>query len=257
MLAFISSCSVASPRFWVKTCLSAAAAVGLATALGTAPAAAQGPVLKPDTMAARVAACTACHGEQGRAGSDGYYPRLAGKPQEYLYHQLLNFRDDRRQYRPMSHLLAGLPDDYLREIAAYFADQHVPYPAAVRPEVSTAILEAGRKLAQDGDAARGLPACAACHGAALGGLLPGVPGLLGLPRDYIGAQIGSWKNGLRRAAEPDCMADVAAKLTPADISALAAWLSSRPVPASYAAEPADSLAARRVRQPGAALRGRP
>ena len=73
-----------------------------------------------------------------------------------------------------------------------------------------------------------------------GGLLPGVPGLLGLPRDYIGAQIGSWKNGLRRAAEPDCMADVAAKLTPADISALAAWLSSRPVPASYAAEPADS-----------------
>ena len=37
------------------------------------------------------------------------------------------------------------------------------------------------------------------------------------------------------------MADVAAKLTPADISALAAWLSSRPVPASYAAEPADSL----------------
>ena len=137
-----------------------------------------GPVLKPDTMAARVAACTACHGEQGRAGSDGYYPRLAGKPQEYLYHQLLNFRDDRRQYRPMSHLLAGLPDDYLREIAAYFADQHVPYPAAVRPEVSTAILEAGRKLAQDGDAARGLPACAACHGAALGGLLPGVPGLL-------------------------------------------------------------------------------
>ena len=36
------------------------------------------------------------------------------------------------------------------------------------------------------------------------------------------------------------MADVAAKLTPADISALAAWLSSRPVPA-YAAEPADSL----------------
>lgn len=241
MLAFISSCSVASPRFWVKTCLSAAAAVGLAAALGTAPAAAQGPVLKPDTMAARVAACTACHGEQGRAGSDGYYPRLAGKPQEYLYHQLLNFRDDRRQYRPMSHLLAGLPDDYLREIAAYFADQHVPYPAAVRPEVSTAILEAGRKLAQDGDAARGLPACAACHGASLGGLLPGVPGLLGLPRDYIGAQIGSWKNGLRRAAEPDCMADVAAKLTPADISALAAWLSSRPVPASYAAEPADSL----------------
>ena len=139
----------------------------------------------------------------------------------------------------MSHLLAGLPDDYLREIAAYFADQHVPYPAAVRPEVSTAILEAGRKLAQDGDAARGLPACAACHGAALGGLLPGVPGLLGLPRDYIGAQIGSWKNGLRRASPlhggRGRQADAGGHQRAGGLAVVAA------VPASYAAEPADSL----------------
>ncbi|MCB2071660.1 MAG: cytochrome C, partial [Ottowia sp.] len=33
-----------------------------------------------DDMAQRTLACTACHGEQGRAGPDGYYPRLAGKP---------------------------------------------------------------------------------------------------------------------------------------------------------------------------------
>ncbi|MCR2683482.1 c-type cytochrome, partial [Salmonella enterica] len=87
-------------------------------------------------------------------------------------------------------------------------------------EVSAATLEAGRKLALSGDAARGLPACAACHGASLGGVLPAIPGLLGLPRDYVGSQIGSWKNGLRRAAAPDCMADIAHKLTPEDIGAL-------------------------------------
>lgn len=197
--------------------------------------------LRPDTMAARVAACTACHGAQGRAGTDGYYPRLAGKPQDYLYHQLLNFRDGRRQYRPMTHLLAGLPDAYLREMAAYFSGQHVPYPAPARADASAAALEAGRKLVMDGDAARGLPACASCHGAALGGALPAIPGLLGLPRDYIGAQIGSWKNGLRRAAAPDCMADIANKLTPTDISALAAWLSSQAVAESYAPVAAGSL----------------
>jgi cytochrome c553 len=197
--------------------------------------------LRPDTMAARVAACTACHGAQGRAGADGYYPRLAGKPQDYLYHQLLNFRDGRRQYRPMTHLLTGLPDDYLREMAAYFSGQHVPYPAPVRADVSAATLEAGRKLARDGDAARGLPACASCHGAALGGMLPAIPGLLGLPRDYIGAQIGSWKNGLRRAAAPDCMADISNKLTPTDIGALAAWLSSQPVVEPYAPDAAGSV----------------
>jgi len=197
--------------------------------------------LQPNTMRARVAACTACHGEQGKAGPDGYYPRLAGKPSEYLYHQLLNFRDGLRQYRPMTHLLAGLPDDYLREIAAYFADQHVPYAPPPRPAASADMLEHGRLLATQGDSARGLPACSACHGAALSGLSPAIPGLLGLPRDYIGAQIGGWKNGLRRAAEPDCMADVAKKLTPEDIGALSAWLSSRPIVEPYEPDLAGSL----------------
>lgn len=238
MLAFISFRSVSLPRFW------AISLFGVAAAFLAAPAPAQPApqeILRPDTMDARVAACTACHGAQGRAGNDGYYPRLAGKPQEYLYHQLLSFRDDRRQYRPMTHLLTGLPDDYLREIAAYFSSQHVPYPPPTRADVSAATLEAGRKLALNGDAARGLPACAACHGAALGGVLPAIPGLLGLPRDYIGSQIGSWKNGLRRAAEPDCMADISNKLTPQDIGALAAWLSSQPVVEPYAPEAAGSI----------------
>jgi cytochrome c553 len=119
-----------------------------------------------------------------------------------LYHQLLNFRDGLRQYRPMTHLLTGLPDAYLRDMADFFAEQHVPYPPPPRPTASPAMLEHGRVLALQGDASRGLPACVACHGARLNGLAPAIPGLLGLPRDYIGAQIGGWINGLRRAARP-------------------------------------------------------
>ena len=57
-----------------------------ATPVASAPAAATVPA---SSMASRVLACTACHGDQGRAGPDGYYPRLAGKPAGYLYHQLL------------------------------------------------------------------------------------------------------------------------------------------------------------------------
>lgn len=237
MLALISIRSVSRP--WHATVFRAFAAAAFAFMATSAHA--DETVLRPDTMAARVAACTACHGEQGRAGADGYYPRLAGKPQDYLLHQLLNFRDNRRQYRPMTHLLVGLPDDYLREIAGYFAEQHAPYPRPTRPDVSAATLEAGRKLALNGDAARGLPSCAACHGAALSGVAPAIPGLLGLPRDYIGSQIGGWKNGLRHAAAPDCMADIAKKLTPEDIGALAAWLSSQPVVEPYVPEPAGSI----------------
>ncbi|OWT74587.1 MULTISPECIES: c-type cytochrome [unclassified Achromobacter] len=181
-------------------------------------------------MQARLAACTACHGEQGRAGADGYYPRLAGKPRDYLYHQLLNFRDGRRQYQPMAHLLRDLPDAYLRDIATWFSDQHPPYPAPTATSTDAAQLARGNQLVLRGDTARKLPACSACHGAALSGVLPAIPGLLGLPRDYIGAQIGSWQSGLRHAAAPDCMADIARRLEPADIAAVAAWLSAQPVP---------------------------
>jgi cytochrome c553 len=197
--------------------------------------------LVPGTMQARVAACTACHGAEGRAGTDGYYPRIAGKPREYLYHQLLNFRDGRRQYHPMANLLRNLPDAYLHDIAGYFADQHPPYAPPARSDATPDQLEEGRLLIAQGDPARGLPACAACHGAALSGLAPAIPGLLGLPHDYIGAQIGSWQSGLRHAAAPDCMGDIARRLTPQDIASVAAWLSSRAVTEPYVAEPAGSL----------------
>lgn len=238
--------SASSCRYQVSGFLRWAVGLALVVINGVLPVLAQTAALdamplQPNTMRARVAACTACHGEQGKAGADGYYPRLAGKPSAYLYHQLLNFRDGLRQYRPMTHLLTGLPDDYLREIAAYFGDQHVPYPAPVRAAVSADMLAHGRVLATQGDPARGLPACVACHGVALSGLSPAIPGLLGLPRDYIGAQIGGWKNGLRRAAEPDCMADVAQKLTPEDIAALSAWLSSHPITEPYEPAPAGAI----------------
>src|SRR3712207_3407120 len=56
------------------------------------------PAPPEDPMARRVAAWTVCHGEQGRAATDTCYPRITGKPDGYLYSQLVNFRDGRRQY---------------------------------------------------------------------------------------------------------------------------------------------------------------
>ncbi len=82
-----------------------------------------------DTMAQRTQACSACHGAQGRAGPDGYYPRIAGKPAGYLYNQLLHFRDGRRHYGLMTRLLDPLSDAYLLEIAQHFASLQLPYPA--------------------------------------------------------------------------------------------------------------------------------
>ena len=50
----------------------------------------------PDTMEARVQGCTACHGSKGQGTDNDYFPRLAGKPAEYLYNQLKNFREGQR-----------------------------------------------------------------------------------------------------------------------------------------------------------------
>ena len=189
--------------------------------------------LTPGTMAARVAACTHCHGADGQAGPDGFYPRIAGKPAGYLYAQLLSFRDGGRSYEPMRHLLQGLSDDYLGEIAQYFADLQLPYAPPAHATAPRTLLETGHALAVNGDAARNVPACAACHGDAFTGMAPHIPGLLGLSRDYLAAQLGSWRTGLRHAAAPDCMAQVVQQLTPEDIAAVSAWLASQPVAEPY------------------------
>jgi cytochrome c553 len=209
-------------RRWLAACLllSACADAALAQAL--------------PGMAERVAACTACHGKEGRATADGYYPRIAGKPETYLFNQLQNFRDGRRQYPMMNYLLSNLSDDYLLKIAAFFADEHPPYPPPAPANASAAVLERGRLLVAEGLRERGVPACAACHGAALTGVQPAIPGLLGLPRDYINAQLGAWTNGVRQARAPDCMAAIAHKLTPEDINAASNWLSAQPAPENAA-----------------------
>jgi cytochrome c553 len=186
-----------------------------------------------DTMAQRTLACTACHGKQGRAGPDGYYPRLAGKPAAYLYNQLLNFRDGQRHYGLMTGLIEPLSDAYLMEIARYFSQIEAPYPRPVESTAPKSVLERGRLLVSQGDADKKIPACTQCHGQALTGALPQIPGLLGLPRDYLNAQLGGWQTGQRRAHAPDCMAKIARQLTDQDVSAVAHWLASQPVPANY------------------------
>lgn len=192
-----------------------------------------------DNMAQRTLACSACHGREGRAGPDGYYPRIAGKPAGYLYNQLLNFRDGRRHYGLMTGLLDPLSDAYLREIAEHFASLDLPYPAPSPASAPPDQLRRGETIARNGDAALKVPACAQCHGAALTGVQPNTPGLLGLPRDYLNAQLGAWRAGQRRAHAPDCMASIARQLAPQDLAAVTAWLAAQPLPANP--KPAQAL----------------
>jgi cytochrome c553 len=210
---------------------------------GADPGAARAPF--ENTMAQRALACTACHGPQGRAAPDGYYPRLAGKPAGYLFNQLLNFREGRRHYGLMTQLLEPLDgpvgDAYLLELAQYFSRLDVPYPAPLPTRASPGVLRQGERLVMQGDKARQIPACVQCHGQAMTGVAPDIPGLLGLPRDYLNAQLGAWKTGQRRAHAPDCMKGIVARLSLDDINAVASWVAAQPLPADT--RPAQALPA--------------
>lgn len=185
----------------------------------------------PDTLAQRVKACVACHGQEGRATTDGFYPRIAGKPEGYLYNQLRNFRDGKRTYPMMTYMVAHLTDSYLQEIASYFSLLNPPYAAPQASIADASMLERGRVLVKLGDVGKKIPACVACHAEKMTGVAPFIPGLLGLPRDYLVAQLGAWKTGSRHAHAPDCMQSVAKQLSADDIAAVSAWLAAQTMPA--------------------------
>lgn len=225
--------SIALCRLLLRGSVAAFASCGMSAAMAGALLAI------PDTLAQRMQPCSACHGKEGRPTQQGFFPRIAGKPAGYLYNQLDNFRSGRRANSTMTYFVEQMSDDYLREIAGYFASLDLPYapPQTVGAPVDEIAL--GEKLVRQGDAAHAIPACVQCHGSAMTGVLPAIPGLLGLPRGYLVEQFGAWRTGQRKALAPDCMARIATTLTPADITAVATWLSSQAVTLPPAA--ADTL----------------
>lgn len=183
-----------------------------------------------DSLTERLAACNACHGAkgEGRNGSE-YYPHLAGKPAGYLLRQLRAFRDGGRNYPQMGWLMRNMDDAYLQRIADHFAAMppRARVPGAAPKAVDPRLAARAQPLIDNGDAARGIPACADCHGDDLAGLEPAIPALVGLPEEYLVAQLGGWRTGVRKAQAPDCMATIAQALEPAEIRAIAHWLSAQ------------------------------
>lgn len=209
--------------------------------IALAPAHATDSAVSPplDSIEQRVKPCTSCHGNEGRATREGYFPRIAGKPAGYLYNQLVNFRANRRHFPMMTYMAQLQTDDYLREIADYFGSLRVPYPPPHPPAVGAQVLDRGRQLVTEGDKSLNIPACNSCHGRRLLGVTPAVPGLLGVSQDYLTAQLGAWRVGVRAAAPPDCMKEIVQRMRTEDLHAATAWLASQSVPED--GEPAASF----------------
>lgn len=192
-----------------------------------------------DSLEARVQGCVTCHGQSGQGTSNGYFPRIAGKPAAYLYNQLVAFRDGVRHYPPMNYLVAYLPDAYLREMAEHYSKLRPAYEPKEPLPADPQLLPRGKTLATKGDAARQIPACVTCHGTTLTGMNPGIPGLVGLRAAYIAGQLTRWRVGDRRTAEPDCMKRIATRLSERDVASVAVFLAQQDAPADAAPESPD------------------
>jgi len=89
-------------------------ATWLAT-LGGDPAGPGAGIEAPD----KAAACVACHGADG-GGADPMYPVLAGQHASYLAHTLRDYRDGKRRNAIMGGMAAGLTDEEIEALAAYY-----------------------------------------------------------------------------------------------------------------------------------------
>ena len=67
--------------------------------------------------------CMDCHGAEGNAPIDPTYPKLGGQYADYLGHSLQAYRSGDRQHALMTSQAAGLSDQDISDLAAYFASR--------------------------------------------------------------------------------------------------------------------------------------
>lgn len=176
-------------------------------------------------------ACMSCHGEHGEGNPDGGFPRLAGLPRDYILHQLRSFDDGGRASDIMQPVVKSLSDGEREALATYYAS--LPTQRVEGGEAPNAKLIAqGKRLAENGDWHKGLPACGQCHGPSGQGVGASFPPLAGQPATYLSAQLGAWKGKTRRNDPLGLMAGVAGKLTDDDVAAVSAYYASLQAPGS-------------------------
>jgi cytochrome c553 len=179
----------------------------------------------PDsTMVQRaIHVCAACHGEEGRSTAP-VYPRLAGQMPLYITAQLRDFRAQTRSESDWQAYMWGisalLDDATISGLAAYYAEQKPAPGKAGNPK----LVEAGRKIYEQGIPERGVRACASCHGDNAEGASV-FPRLAGQHAEYVLRQLKVFRTRLRPHGV--IMADESRNLSDIELRAVAEYVQSR------------------------------
>jgi cytochrome c553 len=167
--------------------------------------------------------CVACHGADGNSPV-ATNPNLAGQIPEYLNKQLSNFKSVNgkppvRENAIMGGMAAGLSDEDMKSLAAYFSQQKLKHASAKDEK----LVAEGQKIWRKGDFEKGVPACAGCHGATGAGLPAQYPQLSGQYAEYTEDQLKKFRSG-ERANDPEkMMRTIAAKLSDQQMKAVAEY----------------------------------
>ncbi|MBX2838790.1 MAG: cytochrome c4 [Gammaproteobacteria bacterium] len=173
-----------------------------------------------DAGKAKSATCAACHGADGKAIIPAY-PNLAGQHAGYTAKQLMNFRDGDRVNPVMSPMAAGLSDEDIADLAAYY--ESLPAIPGVADE--SAELQKGADIFQGGIAGTGIPACSGCHAPnGSGNPAANFPALSGQDAGYLEAQLKAFRAGERQNDPGSMMRSLAKRMTDDEIAALANYI---------------------------------
>lgn len=183
---------------------------------------------KADAGATKAAVCAACHGMGGNS-LNPEWPNLAAQSPAYVAEQLHLFKAKVRVNAVMDPIVAPLTTQDFNDLAMYYTGQT---PAGL--EADPSYWKAGEKLYRSGDKARGIPACAACHGPlGRGNLAAPYPALRAQHSVYTVKQLNDYAKDTRypgataeKPATPNAviMTTIAKRLTPEDIRDVASYV---------------------------------
>ena len=162
--------------------------------------------------------CVACHGVDGNSPQPAH-PKLAGLQPEYLLKQLRDYKKGARKSEVMAPMVKELAEDDMASLAAYYAEQK-PKPGEAR---DAKLVEAGRKLYDNGIPDVGLPSCSGCHYPDGMGT-PRFPRVAGQHAEYTYQQLKDFASGKRENDRGLAMQSVANRMNDQQMKAVSEYI---------------------------------
>lgn len=175
----------------------------------------------PAAGKAKSTSCVACHGQDGNSTNPAW-PKIAGQHSQYIVKELRDLKAAKSRSNPlMAPIVAGLDEQDMKDLAAYYSDQQ-PQGGYANEEY----VDRGEEIYRGGSFESGFAACMSCHGpAGSGNPLGRIPRVAGQHAEYTVTQLKAFRSGERSNDPYGIMRDVAKRMTDEEIRAVAEYIS--------------------------------